>query len=70
MAKGFVAPLPGGKADRKPANGAAALSRAEETRLLKAARAGDEKALRVIVQMVSGPAYRFSMGFCRNTDDA
>lgn len=70
MAKGFVAPLPGGKAGRKPANGAAARSRAEETRLLKAARAGDEKALREIVQMVSGPAYRFSMGFCRNTDDA
>ena len=65
-----MGPEPRKAAAKGPANNSSALTRAEETRLLKAARSGDEKALRQIVQMVSGPAYRFSMGFCRNPDDA
>ncbi|MFN8587187.1 MAG: sigma-70 family RNA polymerase sigma factor [Candidatus Eisenbacteria bacterium] len=70
MAKGFTSPEAGKSKPRKAANGAQDLSRSDEQRLLKAARAGDERALREIVQMVSGPAYRFSVGFCRNPDDA
>lgn len=70
MAKGFTSPEAGKSKPRKAANGAHELTRADEQRLLKSARAGDERALREIVQMVSGPAYRFSIGFCRNPDDA
>lgn len=70
MGKGFVGLEPRKAAPKRASGAGAVLTRAEESRLLKAARTGDEKALRELVQMVSGPAYRFSMGFCRNPDDA
>ena len=43
---------------------------AEETRLLSAARAGDSAALSQLLERATGPAHRFSMGFCRDPHDA
>jgi len=42
------------------------MSRAEERRLIAAARSGDARALRRVLETVSGPAYRFGRGFCRD----
>ena len=70
VAKGFVATVPGAKAGRKPANGAAALSRTEETRLRRPRARGDAERSARSCRWSPAPAYRFSMGFCRNTDDA
>lgn len=44
--------------------------RAEEARLLRAARAGDAAALRRLLTHVSGPAFRYGMSFCRDREDA
>ena len=46
------------------------VSRAEERRLVVAARGGDPRALRTLLQSVSGPIYRFGRNFCRDTHDA
>jgi RNA polymerase sigma-70 factor (ECF subfamily) len=48
----------------------ATLAREEERRLIQAARAGDEKAMGRIVEILSGPVYRFGRTFCRNPQDA
>ena len=44
--------------------------RPEEDRLLAAARAGDARAMRRLLTALSGPAYRFGRGFCRDRHDA
>ncbi len=44
--------------------------RAQETRLLRRARAGDPAALRQLLGHVSKPAFRFGMTFCRDREDA
>ena len=41
-----------------------------EFRLLSAARKGDAAALTELLELASGPAYRFSKGFCRDPHDA
>lgn len=41
-----------------------------ESRLLAAARNGDAAALTELLELASGPAYRFSKGFCRDPHDA
>jgi len=41
-----------------------------EARLLAAARRGDSSALSELLERASGPAYRFSRGFCRDPHDA
>lgn len=46
------------------------LTRAEERRLLSAARGGERKALDRLLQMLSGPVYRFGRGFCGDPHDA
>jgi RNA polymerase sigma-70 factor (ECF subfamily) len=46
------------------------LTRADERRLLTAARRGDAAALRRVLQLVSGPVYRFGRTFCGNVEDA
>jgi RNA polymerase sigma-70 factor (ECF subfamily) len=46
------------------------LTRAEERRLVSAARSGDARAMRQLLTLVSGPAYRFGRGFCGNQHDA
>lgn len=46
------------------------LPRAEERRLLAAARAGDRRALRRVLELVARPALRFGRGFCRDLHDA
>ena len=48
----------------------AARSRAEEHRLVAAARAGDAAALRRLLTIVSRPAFRYGMTFCRDRHDA
>jgi RNA polymerase sigma-70 factor (ECF subfamily) len=48
----------------------APLGRAEERRLLAAARAGDERALARLLTLLMKPVYRFSAGFCRDPHDA
>lgn len=45
-------------------------SRAEEGRLVAAAQAGDPAALRRLLSMVSRPAFRYGMAFCRDREDA
>jgi RNA polymerase sigma-70 factor (ECF subfamily) len=47
-----------------------ALPRGEERSLLAAARAGDRRAMRRLLERVSRPIFRFGRGFCRNTEDA
>lgn len=46
------------------------VTRAEERRLLGAAKSGDAVALRRVLQLVSGPVYRFGRTFCGNVQDA
>jgi RNA polymerase sigma-70 factor (ECF subfamily) len=46
------------------------LTRAEERRLLTAARSGDRRALSRLLELLSGPVYRFGRGFCGDPDDA
>jgi RNA polymerase sigma-70 factor (ECF subfamily) len=46
------------------------LTRAEERRLLDAARSGDRRALRRLIDLLSGPIYRFGRGFCGDSHDA
>ena len=56
--------------ERAPAWGYSPPSRVEERRLVAAARAGDARALRRVLEMTSGPAFRFGRGFCRDLHDA
>lgn len=42
----------------------------EEARLVAAARAGDSRAMGRLLRALSGPAYRFGRGFCRDPHDA
>ena len=37
---------------------------------MAAARGGDRRALRRLLERMSRPIYRFGRGFCRNTEDA
>ncbi len=46
------------------------LTRAEERRLLSAARSGDRRALERLLRLLSGPVFRFGRGFCGDPDDA
>jgi RNA polymerase sigma-70 factor (ECF subfamily) len=46
------------------------LTRAEERRLLAEARSGDRRALSRLLELLSGPVYRFGRGFCGDPDDA
>jgi RNA polymerase sigma-70 factor (ECF subfamily) len=46
------------------------LTRAEERRLVARARSGDPKAIRRLIDLVSGPVFRFGRGFCGNVPDA
>jgi RNA polymerase sigma-70 factor (ECF subfamily) len=46
------------------------LTRAEERRLLSLARGGDRRALDRLLQLLSGPVYRFGRGFCGDPHDA
>jgi RNA polymerase sigma-70 factor (ECF subfamily) len=55
---------PAGPAERER------LPRSEERALLSAARAGDRRAMRRLLERVSRPIYRFGRGFCRNAEDA
>src|SRR5512134_563903 len=41
-----------------------------ERRLIAAARTGDARATRELVERAAAPAWRWSHGFCRNRDDA
>jgi RNA polymerase sigma-70 factor (ECF subfamily) len=41
-----------------------------ERRLIAAARAGDARATRELLERAAAPAWRWSHGFCRNRDDA
>jgi RNA polymerase sigma-70 factor, ECF subfamily len=52
--------------DRRPTPEA----RAEERRLLAAARDGDARAMRQLLDRVSGTVYRFGRSFCRDPHDA
>lgn len=45
-------------------------SRAQEDRLVAAAQQGDESALRRLLAIVSKPAFRYGMTFCRDREDA
>jgi RNA polymerase sigma-70 factor (ECF subfamily) len=47
-----------------------AARRAEERRLLTAARAGDDRATRALLDSVSATVYRFGRSFCRDPHDA
>jgi RNA polymerase sigma-70 factor (ECF subfamily) len=38
--------------------------------MIRAARSGDPKALRLLLALVSRPAFRFGMNFCRDREDA
>lgn len=49
---------------------AGSLTPREEARLLAAARGGDPRAMRQLLTALSGPAYRFGRGFCRDPQDA
>jgi RNA polymerase sigma-70 factor (ECF subfamily) len=57
-------------ADKGFAKNGAAATRAEERRLLLAAREGDPRALRRLLERLSPPIYRFGRSFCRDSDDA
>jgi RNA polymerase sigma-70 factor, ECF subfamily len=46
------------------------LTRGEERRLLAAARSGDSRALGRLLELLSGPVYRFGRGFCGDPHDA
>lgn len=47
-----------------------ATARTTENRLLRAAQRGDAAALEKLLRAASGPAWRFSRGFCRDPHDA
>ncbi len=76
VAKGFAIPpkLPVPK--RKPLSSKSlstagqVRARAAEKRLLLSAQKGDTDALRQLLEDASGPAWRFSQGFCRDPHDA
>jgi RNA polymerase sigma-70 factor (ECF subfamily) len=72
--KGFPAAVvaAGRTRNSRSPNGKAApaAERAAERKLLLAARSGDRKALGELLLHASAPAWRWSMGFCRDTDDA
>ena len=53
-----------------PVTSRPALSRAEEARLIAAARKGDSAALNRLLELISGPVHRFSRGFCRDPHDS
>ena len=65
-------PPPGVTAVRKRADLAPAfrLGRSEERQLVREATAGDPRALRRLLDVLSGPIYRFGRGFCRDRHDA
>jgi RNA polymerase sigma-70 factor, ECF subfamily len=46
------------------------LTRAEERRLVSAARGGDLRALDRLLRLLSGPVHRFGQGFCGDPHDA
>ncbi|HEY7726832.1 MAG TPA: sigma-70 family RNA polymerase sigma factor [Candidatus Eisenbacteria bacterium] len=46
------------------------MPRQEERALLEAARSGDRRALRRLLDRMSRPIYRFGRDFCRNPEDA
>jgi len=59
--------------DRLPENGAAAGGidgKAREKRLVEEARGGDPRAMRRLLSLVSRPAFRYGMTFCRDHQDA
>ncbi|HET9951378.1 MAG TPA: sigma-70 family RNA polymerase sigma factor [Candidatus Eisenbacteria bacterium] len=59
--------------DRPSGNGdagAGAGGRADEKRLVEEARGGDPGAMRRLLSLVSRPAFRFGMTFCRDHQDA
>jgi RNA polymerase sigma-70 factor (ECF subfamily) len=62
--KGFA--LPGKTANARRAR----FERGEEKALIAAARTGDARAMRRILESVSGPVLRFASGFCRQREDA
>jgi RNA polymerase sigma-70 factor (ECF subfamily) len=45
------------------------VARAEERRLIAAARGGDRRALSALLERATAPAWRFSRGFCRDPHD-
>jgi RNA polymerase sigma-70 factor (ECF subfamily) len=55
-----------------PGDAAAAVpaARADERRLVEAARGGDSRAMRRLLSLVSRPAFRYGMTFCRDQQDA
>ena len=52
------------------AAGAVPEARADERRLVEAARGGDARAMRRLLALVSRPAFRYGMTFCRDPRDA
>ena len=62
--KGFVLPAKTGSVPR------IRFERGEERALIAAARTGDPRAMRRILESVSGPVLRFASGFCRQKEDA
>lgn len=46
------------------------MTRAEERRLVQAARHGDRRALSRLLTLLAKPVYRFGRGFCGDPDDA
>lgn len=66
--EGFAAT--GESSPRRSAAESARLTRAAEKALIAAARRGDEKALARLLERASVPAFRFSLGFCRDPHDA
>jgi RNA polymerase sigma-70 factor (ECF subfamily) len=62
---------PAAKSTAKPRPRAGtAAERAREARLIAAARRGDRAALTQVLELVAGPANRFSRSFCRDPHDA
>ena len=72
--KGFAAPVKAsgrrGAAGRRGIAPVFRLTRAEERALVGAAQRGDSRALRKLVEFLSGPVYRFGRSFCGNVEDA
>jgi RNA polymerase sigma-70 factor (ECF subfamily) len=55
---------------RRPSAALFRLGPVEEKRLIAAAKAGDDKALRSLIDLLSGPIYRYGRTFCRDEADA
>lgn len=72
LSKGFSSPDNSFslKAFKRSSAHRTAPDRAGERRLLRAARAGDRRALKRLFELVATPALRFGRGFCRHDDDA